>query len=49
MEIAQLCKSAYNNMLWQSLYLCHPYISNMAGAHTLAEQKGHTMMHTYTP
>ena len=21
----------------------------MAGAHTLAEQKGQTMMHTYTP
>ena len=23
MEIAQLCKSAYNNQLQQSIYLCH--------------------------
>ena len=24
-------------------------VANMAGAHTLAEQKGQTMMHTYNP
>ena len=24
-------------------------VSNMAGEHTLAKQKGHNMMHTYTP
>ena len=38
MEIAQLCKSAYNNQLQQSLSQ-DKTVSNMAGEHTLAEPK----------
>ena len=37
MEIALLCKSAYNNHFQKSIYLCHKKdVSNMAGEHTLA-------------
>ena len=42
MEIAQLCKSAYNNQLQQSIYLCYKrkeYMADMAGELTLAEPK----------
>ena len=31
----------------QSIYPCHKRKMSMAAEHTLAEQKGHTMMHTY--
>ena len=50
MEIAQLCKSAYNSCSNSYIFVISKKdVSNMAGAHTLAEQKGQTMMHTYTP
>ena len=51
MEIAQLCKSAHNNQVQQSIYLCHKRnMSQIWQMNTLcrAKAKGHTMMHTYT-
>ena len=41
MEKTQLCKSAYNNLLQQSIFLCHKRkdVSNTVGEHTLAEPK----------
>ena len=48
MEIAQLCKSAFNNQLQQSICLCHKRnISQIQFGR--AKVKGHTIMHTYTP
>ena len=44
METAQLYKSAYNNQLQQSIYLFHKRKMSQIGEHTLAEQKGHTMI-----
>ena len=39
MEIAQLCKSAYNNQLQQSVYLCHKRkMSQIWQVHTLQVQ-----------
>ena len=52
MEIAQLCKSAYNNQLQQSIYPCHKRKMSQIWqlkTHFGGEQKGHTMMHIYTP
>ena len=37
MEKAQIWKRAYNNQLWQFIYLCLKI--KMAGEHTLAEPK----------
>ena len=39
MEIAQLCKSACNNQLQQSIYLCHKRKKSQIGEHTFAEPK----------
>ena len=38
MDIAELCKSAYNNQLQQSIHICHKNVSIMAGEHTLTEK-----------
>ena len=40
MEIAQLCKSTYNNHFQQTIYLClRETVSNMASKHILPEPK----------
>ena len=49
MDIVQLCKSAISCSNPYIFVIRKKDVSNMAGAHTLAEQKGQTMMHTYTP
>ena len=51
MEIAQLCKSTFNNKLQQTMYLCNK--RNMSQIWWTdfgrVKVKGHIMMHNYTP
>ena len=49
MEIAQLCKSAYNNRLQQSIYLCHTRTSQIWQVNTLWQSKKVTPRYTPTP
>ena len=50
MEIAHLCKSAYNNQLQQSIYLCHKRkMSQIWQVNTLWQNKKVTPRCTPTP
>ena len=50
MEIAQLCKSAYNNQSQQSIYLCHKRkMSQIWPVNTLWQSKKVTPLCTRTP
>ena len=50
MEIAQLCKSAYNNQLQQSIYLCHKRkMSQIWQVNTFCQSEKVTPLCTPTP